>query len=630
LRKLILTLLVAFASLAHAQAATVSPSLIAGDQLWRIQNGDNPAWLQPHFDDSAWPSKTLGAQAENLQSGWRWYRLRVPLPASHAPLGLLIVAPENEYEVYVNGTRLPGAEIRSSLHVYGDKEHVFPLPDASGSLEIAIRMHYRVCYTEIYGLHLESVALGPLPIMESERRLAEDRRLLHLVPSNGINLSIILAAFAVLGLYLLRRSAPEYLWLGLYLALVGWTNLLWFSGILGFLPLWINNYLGDTFVYPLFMLEVEFVFAFARRPVTRFWRAYQVLLVAGIGCNLLTTAGVIPAGTYALLEGLSALPVALLQPALLLLWWFRGDREARWLILPTLLPAFSQLATDVPIALQKFGRHDLDFLLQPLAAGPVFFNLVDLIDLAFLLSVGFVMLLRFNRIARDQATAEAELESARTVQQVLIPEALPDIPGFRIESVYYPAQQVGGDFFQILQLPDGGVLAIIGDVSGKGLPAAMMVAVIVGAIRSLAEYTESPGELLAALNRRLHGRTTGFATAAILRVSPSGQVWAANAGHLHPYLAGQEIALDDGLPLGLLPDATYDEVHFTLEPGTTLTLLTDGVVEAIAPKSRELFGFERTAAISTQSAESIAEAAQRFGSGAPQADDITVLTLQLV
>ena len=623
MRKLAFLLLILGASAAHAQGAAAAQSLIPEDQLWRVHSGDDAAWSLPSFNDADWPATTLAADASTTKPGWRWYRLRVLLPAAHPPLALLLSAPENAYELYVDGARIPDAEIRSSLHLYANKDQAFPLPAAGGPLEIAIRLHYPVCYTEIYGLRLGSVAVGPLALMESQGRIAEDRRLLHLLPSDAINVAIILAAGAVLGLYLLRRSAPEYLWLGLYLAAAGWINLILVTANLGFAPLWINNYLGDACTYPLFIVEVEFVFAFTRRPMPRTWRVYQGILAAFIGCSLLTTAGLIPAGTYSLMESLSAVPALLLLPLLLLFWFFRGDRDAGWLILPTLLPAFSQIVPDAAIALQSSDLHGLEFLNRPFALGSVFFYPVDLTDLAFLLSVGAVMLLRFNRISRDQASAEADLESARTIQQILIPEALPTISGFRIESVYHPAQKVGGDFFQILPLDGGGVLAIIGDVSGKGLPAAMNVALIVGTLRTLAEGTTDPAEILAGLNRRLLGRSQGFTTALAVRILPNGQSTVASAGHLNPYLNGHELPVVSGLPLGLTSDAVYENTFIPLAPNDTFTLLTDGVLEARNPKTQELFGFDRTLAISAQSAPVIAKTAQDFG----QDDDIAVLTI---
>jgi hypothetical protein len=243
---------------------------------------------------------------------------------------------------------------------------------------------------------------------------------------------------------------------------------------------------------------------------------------------------------------------------------------------------------------------------------------------ATLLASAFVTTKHINSEGARQLRAENELEAARAVQQVLFPDEIPNLPAFKIESVYKPAGQVGGDFFQILPTAGGGVLAVVGDVSGKGTPAAMTVSLLVGTVRTLAHYMQSPGDILASMNQRMLGRSQGgFTTCLVLRADADGALTVANAGHLAPYLAGKELRLENGLPLGLAAEAAYSESIFQLAPGEQLTLLTDGVVEATNPTTKELFGFDRTTAISNQSAEAIAAAAQQFG----QEDDITVLTL---
>ena len=228
---------------------------------------------------------------------------------------------------------------------------------------------------------------------------------------------------------------------------------------------------------------------------------------------------------------------------------------------------------------------------------------------------------------RDKERMAAELAAGRAVQQVLIPEDSPTIPGFNIQSVYKPFGEVGGDFFQVLPLNSylgaGGALVIIGDVSGKGMPAAMTVSLLVGTVRTLAHYTQSPGEILAAMNQRMLARSHGgFTTCLVLRADADGTLTIANAGHIAPYLAGKELLLESGLPLGISADTIYAEATFKLSSGQQLTLLTDGVIEA-RDEAGALFGFEPAAALSTRPAEAIALAAQAFG----QEDDITVLTV---
>jgi serine phosphatase RsbU (regulator of sigma subunit) len=240
------------------------------------------------------------------------------------------------------------------------------------------------------------------------------------------------------------------------------------------------------------------------------------------------------------------------------------------------------------------------------------------------LAVGVMLIKRAWDAWNESNRLRGEVAAAREVQQVLVPADVPAIPGFLFESVYKPAGAVGGDFFQVMLADNGGSLVVIGDVSGKGMPAAMTVSLLVGTVRTLAHYTQSPGEILAAMNQRMLTRSRGgFTTCLVIHVSPDGSLTGANAGHLAPYLNGRELEIENGLPLGLAPDAAYAESKLLIEPGDQLTLLTDGVIEARSPAG-ELLGFERTRALSVQPAEKVAEAAQAFG----QEDDITVLTLK--
>jgi hypothetical protein len=224
---------------------------------------------------------------------------------------------------------------------------------------------------------------------------------------------------------------------------------------------------------------------------------------------------------------------------------------------------------------------------------------------------------------REKQRLSAELAAGRAIQHVLIPDQSLSIPGFQIESVYRPAGEVGGDFFQIIPLKSGGVLVAIGDVSGKGMPAALLVSLLVGVLQTLADITTSPSKILSELNCRLLSRSAGgFTTCLILRADPDGTLVIANAGHLAPYVDGKELSLENSLPLGVFADTEYFESTFQFDPGWHITLVTDGVIEA-RDKHGTLFGFERTADLSTRSAEAIAETAQAFG----QEDDITVLSM---
>ncbi len=223
--------------------------------------------------------------------------------------------------------------------------------------------------------------------------------------------------------------------------------------------------------------------------------------------------------------------------------------------------------------------------------------------------------------ARERAAYAAELQAASSVQQMLLQSASSPTPGFCIDSVYVPASEVGGDFFFVSPAPDGSLTAIIGDVSGKGLTAAMRVAMILGALRR--ETVHDPGKILEGLNNVLIAQgQLGFTTACCIRIALSGEFVLANAGHIAPYLSGIELNTPPALPLGLVPDQTYELVHGHLKAADRLVLLSDGVPEARS-KAGDLYGFDLLPQLTLRPAQEIADTAQRFG----QEDDITVLTL---
>jgi serine phosphatase RsbU (regulator of sigma subunit) len=185
--------------------------------------------------------------------------------------------------------------------------------------------------------------------------------------------------------------------------------------------------------------------------------------------------------------------------------------------------------------------------------------------------------------------------------------------------------EVGGDFFQVIPNDDGSAIVALGDVSGKGIKAGMNVSMIVGVLRAEAGTT-SPAELLGSLNRCLAGRMSGgFATGVVFRMDQDGTVTFANAGHLAPFLNGQEFPLEASLPLGLIAYSDYSEVTMQMQAGDQLVLYTDGVLEATNPDTKEMFGFERMSKLfaSLPTAAEAASAAIAFG----QDDDVTVLTI---
>ena len=207
----------------------------------------------------------------------------------------------------------------------------------------------------------------------------------------------------------------------------------------------------------------------------------------------------------------------------------------------------------------------------------------------------------------------------------MVPEDLPRIRDYLIESVYRPAAEVGGDFLQVIPLQGGRTLIVIGDVSGKGLRAAMIVSMIIGMLCTVSGFTEEPAEILGELNRRLCGRTDGgFATCLVVRLEDGGRLTLANSGHPPPYLNGTEVTFAGSMPLGLAETATYAQTSLDLRVGDRIVLLTDGIAEA-RNEQGALLGFPLVERLLREgaSAHALAETAQRHG----QNDDLTVISV---
>ncbi len=620
-----LGLLLAFSTggfAAHAQSSSWAWSNGSSDlnDGWRTHAGDDPAWAQPGFNDSSWPSISL--TAPNDFAGWRWYRLRVLLPQQHRPLALLIIGGGGTYEVYINGERLSGPQLLPPLQITLGREQFVSLPDSAGDIEISLRTCIPPTSMFVADRGAWRVRIGTLAAMDEARRAMLSERLNATLPNIGIGLVVFLAGIPLLLLFWWQPDHREYLWLGLYLISVAIGDACYYIAMFGFVPFSVNWFGGDPNGYLATIAQIEFIFSFAGKRVTRAWRIYEALLLTIIlTLQIPAWLGSISRGLMNLAEVVLMVPASLCMLVLLLIWYSRGNRETGWLILPAILPIIGILVTDLGIAAAYLGWSGIAWIRAPLHVGVLTVEWFQIANLLFLLAIGFVMFFRFTRVSRDQARGAAELEAAQRVQALLLRSSQERVPGLTIETVYRPAQEVGGDFFHTAQ--EGEVVrVVIGDVSGKGLGAAMLVSAVVGALDTL--HDSCPSRVLRTLNALLLARQQGgFATCVCACIAQDGAITFANAGHLAPYCGGEEVSLESGLPLGIAAVAEYAETTFQLNPGDRLTFLSDGVVEAQST-SGELFGFERTTAISTKSAEQIAAAAQAHG----QEDDITVLTLQ--
>jgi serine phosphatase RsbU (regulator of sigma subunit) len=244
-----------------------------------------------------------------------------------------------------------------------------------------------------------------------------------------------------------------------------------------------------------------------------------------------------------------------------------------------------------------------------------------------------------ERIERERV--DRELEVARDIQLGSLPQGVPTLEDWQIDPYCQPAKEVGGDFYEFYQLGDGRVGFVVGDATGKGVPAAIVTtatAAYLGAVNAASD--SSPGEALALANEALFARIPPnmFVTCFYAVLEPeSGTLSYANAGHDVPYLwhggAAEELRAR-GMPLGLMPGMHYEEKEIVLQKGDSALLYTDGLVEAHDPQ-REMFGFPRLQALVSEHGEErsleewlLEELYSFVGEGWEQEDDITLLTLR--
>jgi hypothetical protein len=617
--------------------------VMALDGLWRFRTGDDAdgklGWARADFDDSGWSlirgDKNWSQQGYRDYGGVGWYRAKVKAAEDGKPLAIYLPAVGTNYQLYADGKLVGalGGMPPEPTTLYASEPHVFTLPPVKGGvMTLALRVWQSPHWSQAYGGGLQGgVKLGDAWLIE--QRLEQDVHGHAWGQVDGIFLAIfeMLAAMAALGLFVLRPAEREYLWFGVWLLLSGLIRCLFIYtafhaiGRLEHDLLWQAMYRAST------LAEMAFYYRLLKghRGVL-FWLAIASI-PASVAVMVLGLMGWISVWLWIELGIGLTLPLVAWTVELLIRRAVQGLPDARLLCVPVLLQeavAFTvrmlnltQRGAGLHLPVEWFGWVYLT------STWPFPFSLQDVADAAFLVGMLAILVRRFGRTSRHEDELEREREAARSVQQLLITESIANYSGLVVHSVYRPAGQVGGDFFQILPVEQGAaagsVLVVIGDVSGKGLPAAMTVSLVVGTLSTLAQYVADPGELLVALNKAILRRSLGgFTTCLILRADAGGELVMASAGHLPPYLDGREIAMENGFPLGLVAGGRYEETRVRMQVGQQLTLVTDGVVEARG-KTGELLGFDRAAGLSRMSAGAIAQEAQTFG----QDDDITVLTL---
>ena len=639
---------------------TLGQSIVALNGPWKFHIGDNPQWADPNFDDSQWETVDLTPKAGSFDPiagyssyvpgwtakghpgywGWAWYRIRVSADARPGEK-LAVAGPsdvDDAYQVFAEG-RLLGSfgkftAGRRRPVIYYSRPAMFPLPQAkavnnddAATQVLAFRVWMEPNTLRFEpdpgGMH-SAPLLGEAGAVTAQFKLAWLEAVRSYSSNAILAVMFLLLALMAFSLVLLDRSDAVYRWLAAVFlltaanagnaCLAAWTQ--WEGGIT-------VNVAQEVCVGPLITgawVMVWWIWFRLRRP------AWMPKLVAGLtllymlsqalGQDFFFTA--IPHPVGVLFHSVS-LGIRLLFLLLLAGIAFEGVRQQGWeggLALPAmLLVSIAQFENDLSILHIRttwfpFGAQ---------------ISLGQIADIALAAAIFVLLLRRLLLSIRHQRETALDIKQAREVQQVLIPAELPQVPGLTIESEYRPAREVGGDFFQIIpHANDGSVLIVVGDVTGKGLQAGMLVALIVGAIRAEAAHSSDPLIALNALNQRLCGRGHAHATCLALRISADGAVTLANAGHLPPYLNGKELPMEGAMPLGIIEGAEFSLLHFQLAPGDRLMLMSDGVAEA-QNEDGQLFGFERIHELLQKpiTAAEVATAAQTFG----QQDDISVLRI---
>jgi len=582
-----------------------------------------PDWAQPGFDDLGWANSLPSPDSYLPPGPYQWTRCQLDLrPLAQTGPVFVQVEEFSAWQVFVDGKEVGSFGNLETGRYSMNLVRRFPLPQSSsegGVILVALRETRRGLPPVRYSAMVAPISAGSQQTLIDQTSLA----IVEGFARRRVQF-ICYGFFGVGGIFLLilssvDRSRKDLFWLGM-VALTTLdlrTNEL-AQVLLAPYPHWVQLtclWLGQW----LFVPYVCFFFSLTGRRVPRFY-----LIVA------------------------SATPI-LVAPAVLsfvwgpridqVLWWW--SYWSPWML--TVVGVFGVISSTSPVA-AFWPVWNIPPGLRPIfwvsmiwatgetanaAAHLPLFSTLDptgfvreyraLVAAPVMLAMIFLLARRQKEMAEERSELQAEMRSAQEMQQLLMPAALDLQPWIQVEAAYLPAKDVGGDFY-FCRRAGSGQLVVIGDVSGKGLRAAMLASNIVGALRN--EDAGDPGVVLARLNEVvLQAHSGGFVTCLCALFEPGGLLRAANAGHIAPYIDGAELAIENGLPLGIVSGGSYADSSFLLE-GKAVTLLSDGVLEARDAKG-ELLGFERMAALTSRPAAEIARAAQKWG----QEDDITVLTV---
>ena len=640
---------------------------------WRVGITSNSAASATDFDDSTWAIRdaqeafadvpdedhTAGddkptpdgntGPPRGHQRPFAWFRIHIKLAPNHGPLALLVELPVSQItplsssgsagpgaDVFANGKKIsaegPNGNAPQNFQQISRLYNLDIRPDET-NLVLVVRTPYfpfgNSAYTSFFSAR--TLHLGHREELNHRLELWNTHGLFERLPRVVNSILLTVLALFLLVLYFTQKGHIEYLWLALHeliQAPIGFVELagssarldrFWYAATVLEL-VFISAYLYFEFLVTFLSLRRRWYIALLRYASPVFLGFGPALLLWGHGSA--TIGQVVIGVALAAIGALSSLWLlgwVIFVFLTLIFATMRRNFEAGLLLIPLVLSIVGLAEPIVTGGMSELSGHAYHSPLT-LMAGPVPIHFASIADFTGILAIVVIIFTRFLRVQRDQERVSSELAAARSVQELMIPQEKIQTPGFEVDAIYNPANEVGGDFFHVQPTEDGGLLVIIGDVAGKGLKAAMNVSMLMGALRRTPE--RSPAKILESLNRVLTG-SESFTTCQAAWFGANGELVLANAGHLPPYLNSQEITLPGGLPLGVLADVPYEEVRLYLHPGDRILLMSDGVVEARQP-SGELFGFDRVHNLTGQSAFYIADAAKAFG----QEDDITVLTIQ--
>jgi hypothetical protein len=674
-RRLAFTLFLVIACTGRALAQSSSPSqpasfaqislghsVVALNGPWKFHIGNSPLdpvthaplWANPSFDDSTWETVDLTPKTVSFDpiggnpgyvpgwttrghpgiSGYGWYRIRVRIETQPGE-GLAVAGPadvDDAYQLFANGDLLGsfGDFSGASPKPYFSQPMQFPIhldPGASPTLVLVFRVWlspYGLAFTpDTGGLHTAPL-LGSVPAVAAVHQI-QWLNVIRVYAGRPLEaLLFLLLSVVAFSLLLFDRTDRVYLWIGAVFFLTALVQVLVVIGSMTQFIAGRNQLLFEDICVVPFLLSgwvmVWWVWFRLDRPA---WLPKAVAVLTLLYMVSLPIGEQLFVGTisHSVSDAfhIVSLSIRLVLLVLLISNVVQGIRRQGfegWLVLAPVILTGPALFRNELNALHIRGIW-FPFGLQ--------MTLADLGNFLLAAAIALLLLRRLLHNVRDQRRLALDVKQAQEVQQVILPEARTVLPGFTVESEYRPALEVGGDFFQIIPNPsDGSLLIVAGDVTGKGLKAGMLVALLVGATRSTAESTTDPGAILEALNRRLLGRGEAHATCLALRFDVDGVVSLANAGHMPPYLNGQPLPIEGALPLGMTSATNFSSMRFTLSAGDRLVVISDGIVEA-TDGGHQLFGFERAQHLlnTAASAADLAATAQSWG----QQDDISVISV---